>query len=169
MESSFQVGDKAVHPAHGLGEVMAIESREVAGSPGSFYVLKILESGMKVMVPTRAAESVGLRGVMSQRDADTVLAVFETREKAVGTGPWNRRQRAYNELLKSGSPVEVARVLRDLYYVKFRNEKELSYGERRLMDQARALLFKELALAKRTSEQDIEKLVEARCAASAAA
>ncbi len=167
MESSFQVGDKAVHPAHGLGEVTAIESREVAGNAGSFYVLRILESGMKVMVPMRAAISVGLRGVMSPDDADAVLAIFRSPEKAVGTGPWNRRQRAYAEMLKSGSPTEVARVLRDLYRVKFRNEKELSYGERRLMDQARALLLKELALAKAISENDMEREIESLCAASA--
>ncbi len=166
MESSFQVGDKAVHPAHGVGEVTAIESREVAGAAGSFYVLKILESGMKVMVPLRAAMSVGLRGVMSPGDADAVLAVFQSKEKAVGNGPWNRRQRAYNEMLKSGSPTEVARVLRDLYRVKFLNEKELSYGERRLMDQARALLLKELALAKDISENDMERQIESLCVAS---
>lgn len=166
MESSFQVGDKAVHPAHGVGEVTAIESREVAGNAGSFYVLKILESGMKVMVPLRAAVSVGLRGVMSPGDADAVLAVFQSKEKAVGNGPWNRRQRAYNEMLKSGSPTEVARVLRDLYRVKFLNEKELSYGERRLMDQARALLLKELALAKDISENDMERQIESLCVAA---
>ena len=156
MESSFQVGDKAVHPAHGVGEVTAIESREVAGNAGSFYVLKILESGMKVMVPLRAAVSVGLRGVMSPGDADAVLAVFQSKEKAVGAGPWNRRQRAYNEMLKSG----------DLYSVKFRHEKELSYGERRLMDQARALLLKELALAKHISENDMERQIESLCVAA---
>lgn len=168
MQSHFQVGDKAVHPAHGLGEVTAIESREVAGNPGSFYVLRILDSGMKVMVPTRSAQSVGLRGVMSPKDADQVLAVFASSEKAVGSGPWNRRQRAYTELLKTGSPVDIARVLRDLYQVKFRDEKELSYGERRLMDQARALLFKELALAKHTTENDIEQRIESMCLAATA-
>ncbi len=166
MESSFQIGDKAVHPAHGLGEVTAIESREVAGAAGSFYVLKILDSGMKVMVPTRAAEAVGLRGVMSPDDAARVMDVFRSAEKAVGNGPWNRRQRAYTELLKSGSPTEIARVLRDLYRVKFRSEKELSYGERRLMDQARALLLEELALATRTSVQDVERRIESLCIAA---
>jgi len=163
MESNFQVGDKAVHPAHGLGEVTAIESRAMGGIDGLYYVLKILESGMRVMVPKRTAETVGLRVVMSAEEAARVLEVFSTKEKPVGTGPWNRRLRAYTELLKSGSPVEVARVLRDLYTVKFRHEKELSYGERRLMDQARALLLKELAAATATDEKTIERMIEARC------
>ncbi len=161
MQSAFKVGDKAVHPAHGVGEVTGIENREIAGSKGTFYVVKIIETGMKVMVPTTAAEVVGLRTVMSKRDAEGVIAVFKIREKAVGGGPWNRRQRAYNEMIKSGSPTEVAKVLRDLYAIKFRNEKDLSYGERRLMDQAKSLLVKELALAKKTNEAAVEKEIEA--------
>lgn len=164
MLSNFQVGDKAVHPAHGVGEVTGIEKREIAGSPGVFYVLRILESGMKVMVPTTSSESVGLRTVMSQGEADRVLEVFRSPEKAVGGGPWNRRQRAYNEMIKSGSPYEVAKVLRDLYRIKFSHEKDLSYGERRLMDQARSLLVKELALAKSTTEAQVEQEIEALCA-----
>jgi CarD family transcriptional regulator len=156
----FKVGDKAVHPAHGVGQITGIESREIAGSKGHFYVVQILESGMKVMVPTAAADAVGLRGVMSKREADQVLAVFRVREKAVGGGPWNRRQRAYNEMIKSGSPYEVAKVLRDLYAIKFKSEKDLSYGERRLMEQAKNLLVKELALAKKITEAAVEKEIE---------
>lgn len=161
MQPSFQVGDKAVHPAHGVGEVTGIERREIAGMPGTFYVLKIMDSGMKVMVPTEAAVATGLRSVMTSAEADRVLAVFRSSERAVGGGPWNRRQRAYTEMIKSGSPYEVAKVLRDLYRIKLRSDKDLSYGERRLMDQARALLVKELALAKRTTEVTIEHQIEA--------
>lgn len=161
MLSNFQVGDKAVHPAHGVGEVTGIERREIAGSAGSFYVLRILDSGMRVMVPTKAAQTLGLRTLMSTHEADEVMAVFRVTEKAVGAGPWNRRQRAYNDMIKSGSPLEVARVLRDLYRVKIHDAKELSYGERRLMDQARSLLFYELAHARNVSEAEIEREIEA--------
>ena len=165
----FKIGDKAVHPAHGVGVVTGIENREVAGSRGRFYVVQIMESGMKVMVPMGAADAVGLRTVMSRREADQVLAVFRVPEKAVGGGPWNRRQRAYNEMIKSGSPYEVAKVLRDLYSIKFRSEKDLSYGERRLMDQAKSLLVKELALAKMVTEATVEQEIEAMFATQAVA
>ena len=146
--------------SEGVAGCTGIESREIAGATGQFYVVQILESGMKVMVPTAAADAVGLRGVMSKREADQVLAVFRIHEKAVGGGPWNRRQRAYNEMIKSGSPYEVAKVLRDLYAIKFKSEKDLSYGERRLMEQAKSLLVKELALAKKITEAAVEKEIE---------
>ncbi len=154
---AFKVGDKAVHPAHGVGEVTSIEAREIAGSKAKFYVLKILETGMKVMIPISAPESVGLRPVMSKREAEDVMDVFRVAERAVGNGPWTRRQRAYNEMIKSGSPYEVAKVLRDLYSIKFKTGKDLSYGEKRLMEQARGLLLKEIALAKKVTETAIEE------------
>jgi CarD family transcriptional regulator len=146
VETTFQVGDKAVHPAHGVGEVMGIEKRDLGGSVNLFYVVRIVETGLKVMIPVRAAAQVGLRSVMSRKEADKVLGVLQAPEVAVDVQPWNRRFRAYTEMLKSGSPYEIAKVLRDMSRLKF--DKDLSFGERRLLDQAKSLLVKELALAK---------------------
>jgi len=75
-------------------------------------------------------------------------------EVAVDVQPWNRRFRAYTEMLKSGLPSEIAKVLRDMYRLKF--DKDLSFGERRLLDQARSLLVQELALAKKVKPDSIE-------------
>jgi CarD family transcriptional regulator len=153
-ETTFQVGDMAVHPAHGVGEVMGIEKKDLGGSINVFYVLKILDTGMKVMVPITATAQVGLRQVMSGNQADTVFGILRAPEVAVDLQPWNRRFRAYTEMLKSGSPYEIAKVLRDMYRLKF--DKDLSFGERRLLDQAKSLLVKELALAKKVQQPAIE-------------
>ena len=149
----FKVGDKAVHPAHGVGEVTAIEQRDIGGSKQMFYVLRILDNGMKVMVPTGAASQVGLRVIMSDKEASSILATMRAREVAVDVQPWSRRFRVYTEMIKSGSPVEVAKVLRDMNRLKF--DKDLSFGERRLLDQARSLLLKELAFAKKKTEAEM--------------
>lgn len=151
---TFKVGDKAVHPNHGVGEVTSIENKDIGGNRKSFYILKILDTGMKVMVPTDAAERLGLREVISKKDAKKVVDILKADEVAVTSQPWNRRYREYMEMLKSGSPFEVAKVLRDLYRLK--GDKELSFGERRLLDQARSLLITELALARRVKEQTVE-------------
>ncbi|MCA9533035.1 MAG: CarD family transcriptional regulator [Myxococcales bacterium] len=156
---SFNIGDKAVHPAHGVGEITRIEERDVGGTCSEFYILKIVESGMTVMVPTERAKVVGLRGIMSKKDAKDVLAELESTAVAVKSQPWNRRYREYTEMLNSGSPVEVAKVLRDLS--RLRADKELSFGERRLLEQARGLLVTELALAKRCKEARIEQDIDA--------
>jgi CarD family transcriptional regulator len=151
---TFQVGDTAVHPAHGVGEVVGIEKRDLGGSMNVFYVLKIVDSGLKVMIPVTAAAQVGLRRVMSRKEADKVLRILRAPEVAVDLQPWNRRFRAYTEMLKSGSPYEIAKVLRDMYRLKF--DKDLSFGERRLLDQAKSLLLKELALAKEVQQGAME-------------
>ena len=152
------VGDKAVHPAHGLGEIIAIEHREIGGAKGEFFILRILDNGMRVMVPRTSAQAAGLRPVMSSKEADKVLETMRAREVAVDLQPWSRRFRAYTEMIKSGSPHEVAKVLRDMYRLKF--DKELSFGERRLLDQAKSLLMKELAAAKGVTEPVLQSRVD---------
>lgn len=150
----FKVGDKAVHPAHGVGEVLELAERELGGKASTIYVLKILDSGLKVMVPTDAATRVGLRRVMQADQAEEILDILKAPEVAVDVQPWSRRFRAYTEMLKSGLPTEIAKVLRDMYRLKF--DKDLSFGERRLLDQARSLLVQELALAKDVGKESIE-------------
>lgn len=156
---SFKVGDKAVHPAHGVGEVVAVEDREFGGKLSHCYVLQIAPTGLKVMVPMEAAARVGLRPVMKKKEAQEIIEILRAPEVAVDLQPWNRRFRAYTEMLKSGLPSEIAKVLRDMYRLKF--DKDLSFGERRLLDQARNLLVQELALAKKVETASIEGEIQA--------
>ncbi|MEY4578315.1 MAG: hypothetical protein RL701_3018 [Pseudomonadota bacterium] len=149
----FKVGDNAVYPAHGVAQITAIETREIAGHKKDFYILKILDSGMKLMIPTDGASRAGLRDVISKRDVKKVMDILKDPKVAVTVQPWNKRFREYTEMLTSGSAFEVAKVLRDLHRVK--NEKELSFSERRLLEQARNLVVAELALAKNC---DVERV-----------
>ena len=158
VQPQFDVGDKAVYPAHGVGEVTGIEQRAINKQSKTFYVLRILDSGMKIMVPTDNASQVGLRQVISAEEADQVYDILRAPEVAVDTQPWNRRYREYMDMLKSGSPFKVAKVLRDLYRLKF--DKDLSFGERRLLETARSLLVKELALAKDCEESAIDEDIQ---------
>jgi CarD family transcriptional regulator len=154
----FKVGDKAVYPAHGVGEITDIQMRKLGGQERQFYTLKVLENGMKIMVPVATAAATGLRSIVSKKDALSVFEILKADEIAVTTQPWNRRYREYMDMLKSGSPFEVAKVLRDLYRLKF--EKELSFGERRLLDTANTLLIVELSLALTKEETDIKDEIE---------
>ena len=155
---TLAVGDKAVHPSHGLAEVTAIEHREIGSMKGEFYILRIIDNGMRVMVPRASSSAAGIRPVMSAKEASRVLETMKAREVAVDLQPWSRRFRAYTEMIKSGSPHEVAKVLRDMYRLKF--DKDLSFGERRLLDQAKSLLMKELAAAKGVAEPILQAQVD---------
>jgi len=154
----FKIGDKTVYPAHGVGEVTDIQVRSLGGKERQFYILNVIENGMKIMVPVETATAAGLRAIMSKDKAKEVLKTLKADEVAVTTQPWNRRNREYMDMLKSGDPFEVAKVFRDLYRLKF--EKDLSFGERRLLDTARSLLVLELSLAFGKVEEDIDKDIE---------
>jgi len=151
----FKIGDNAVYPVHGVARITGIESRDIAGTKKEFYILKILDSDMKLMIPTDGAERAGLRVVISKRDAQKVIKILKDPEMAVTAQPWNKRYREYTEMLSSGSAFEVAKVLRDLHRVK--EEKELSFSERRLLEQARNLVVTELALARDCEVERVEK------------
>ena len=154
MRESFKVGDKAVYPAHGVGEVTAIENRSIGGMEQTFYILRILENGMKIMVPTNNVRQVGLREVISKSKVEKVFKILKSKSLSVDTTTWNRRYREYMEKIKTGSVFEVAEVLRDLYLLKC--DKDLSFCELKLLDTARGLLIRELAVAKACGEEDIE-------------
>ena len=154
MEPSFHVGDLAVYPAHGVAQIIGVETREISSSKQTFYILKILDNGMKIMIPTKNAGAVGLRELIRADEVDEVFEILKSREVSVEGQTWNRRYREYMEKIKTGSVFEIAEVLRDLYLLK--GDKDLSFGERKMLDTARSLLIKELAIAKDCDEQDVE-------------
>ncbi len=155
MNVAFSVGDKAVYPAHGVAEVVGLETREIGGNKQTFYILKILDTGTKIMIPTRNVTAVGLREVIAEQEVKEVYNILKSKEISVVEGQtWNRRYREYMDKIKTGSVFEIAEVLRDLYLL--RSDKDLSFGERKMLDTARSLLIKELAIAKDCDEQDVE-------------
>ncbi len=155
MEVSFRIGDKAVYPAHGVAEVTGIENKEISGTKHTFYILRILENGMRIMVPKKNVATVGLRAVVNKSEVKEVYDILKSREVSVEGQTWNRRYREYMEKIKTGSVFEIAEVLRDLSLLK--HDKDLSFGERKMLDTARSLLVKELAVAKATKEEKIER------------
>jgi CarD family transcriptional regulator len=149
----FEKGDLAVYPAHGVGRIEAIESRKVNGEEHRFYIMRILENNMKILIPTKNVDSVGLREIITQEEVDNILAVINAKDTPADTQTWNRRYRDYMEKIKTGSLYEVAGVFRDLYLLK--SSKDLSFGERKLLDTAQTLLLKELSIARNTTEESI--------------
>ncbi len=146
----FIAGDMAVYPAHGVGVIESIETQTVAGMDHSFYVMKIIENDMKIMIPTRNSVNVGLRAIIDKNEVEKVMGILRERNIAISTQTWNRRYRDYMEKIKTGSIFEVAVVLRDLFLLSV--DKELSYGERKMMDTAKNLIVKEISLARNIDE-----------------
>jgi CarD family transcriptional regulator len=151
----FRIGDKAVYPGHGVGVIESIESKQISGRELMFYMLRIVDSGMTIMIPRDNAEAVGLRGVIRKLEIPKVIRILKNRDVEVDTQTWNRRYREYMEKINTGSIYEIAEVIRDLHLL--RNEKELSFGERKILDTAKSFLVKELAIAQNVKETEILK------------
>ncbi|MEI9477660.1 MAG: CarD family transcriptional regulator [Deltaproteobacteria bacterium] len=149
----FQIGDKAVYPGHGVGVIEAIETKKISGSELMFYILRVLDNGMTIMIPRDNAGAVGLRGVIRKLEIPKVLKILRDRDVEIDNQTWNRRYREYMEKINTGSIFEIAEVLRDLYLL--RTEKELSFGERKILETAKNLLVKELAIVRDVKETDI--------------
>lgn len=153
----FKVGDVVVYPAHGVSEVESIENREISGSSISFFILKVLDTQMTVMVPVTNVENVGIRQLIDDEGIDQVLDILRQRSVPIDNQTWNRRYREYMEKIKSGSAFEIAEVLRDLNILK--RGKELSFGERKMYDTAKTLLVSEISTSRKADKKEIEILL----------
>ena len=150
---NFKAGDKIVYPGHGVGEVEAIRITTIGGEEHQFYNIKIIETGMKVMVPMTQASTVGLRKICDKKAIDKVYEILRNRNFKIDTQTWNRRFREYSQKIKTGSVYEIAVVLRDLSVLSA--DKELSFGEKKMLDMAQNLLVSEIAIAKARPQEKI--------------
>lgn len=153
MRTQFKVGDKAVYPAHGVGVIKRIESRKIGDTNQDFYVLQILSSGATLMVPTASSERAGMRSLISDAEVRKVYRILKSPGKVSHT-TWNRRFREFNDKLRTGSVADIAEVLRDLS--SLRGDKDLSYGEKKMLDKALSMLVSEIAAACGRPEADVE-------------
>ena len=158
MSAAFRVGEMAVYPAQGVVEVVGIDEKEISGKKTKFYLLRILDTDMRIMVPTEKAHEVGLRQLVDDGEIKEVFGILREKEVHVDKQTWNRRYRGFMEKIKTGSLFEVAEVYRDLYRLK--STKTLSFGERRMLDTAKNLIIKELSIARKTNETKMEKEIE---------
>ena len=151
----FNTGDVAVYPAHGVGIIKTVEKKTISGKEQSFLVMKILDNDMTIMVPTENIEKVGLRSVINPDHVHKIFDILKDKSSNIDSKTWNKRFREYSEKIKIGTPTEIAEVMRDLMNLK--NQKALSFGERRMLDNVKSLLSQEIALATDDEIGSVEK------------
>lgn len=162
--SLFKVGDKVVYPAHGVGVIDSMQVSSIGGMEHKFYKITILDNGAKIMVPVSQVDTVGLRKIVDAKTIEKVYDILKDRKVTIDTQTWNRRYREYTQKLKSGSLFEIAAVIRDLSVLK--TDKELSFGERKMLDTAQGLLVKEISIAKARTEEQVKEEIMEMCQAA---
>jgi CarD family transcriptional regulator len=149
----FKLGEKVVYPNHGVGLIEQISYGYVNGRSERFYMLRILSSGLKVMVPQTNIESVGLRPIIRSTQAGAVLSYLE-KGRSASHHDWKHRFKENSDRMRTGSLMEVAAVLKGL--VALSRTKPLSFREKKMLERAKYLLVSELATVRNTSEETVE-------------
>lgn len=150
----FKIGDKVVYPMYGAGTIVAIEDREILGKKHEYYVLLLPINKLKVMIPVKKADEVGVRKIMEISEMEEVLEILSSEEKFKMPTNWNRRYRFNLDKIKSGNLIEIAGVIKSLE--KLDSKKSLSTGERKILNEARIIIISEMALV---FDKDVDEVV----------
>jgi CarD family transcriptional regulator len=157
----FNIGDMIAHPMHGAGIIDSIEERRINGCTRQYYILKLPTGGMVVMIPIEGCDAIGVRPIINEGEAETLLMGMSYIESDMTTN-WNRRYRENMQRIKSGDLIEVARVVKGL--MSRDSDKGLSTGERKMLHSAKQILISELVLSKSCSYEEVELRINAAMA-----
>lgn len=158
----FSLNEKVVYPGHGVARISRIVEKTIAGKSEAFYELTFLSKDVTVLVPTNNPESVGLRPLSSN---EYISDVFKSLTKPARklchyeftASNWNKRNKDYQNKLRTGSLIDLSEIYRDLRYIA--TQKELSFGEKNLLNQTELLLVEEISLVQQLGqEKTIEQL-----------
>jgi CarD family transcriptional regulator len=154
----FKKGELVVYPAHGIGRIEDVQVKLVDGEERLFLVVRIIENDMKILLPVTNAKHVGVRPLIDRDEIPQIFEVLKKREiSSVVSASWNKRYREYKDKIKSGSIYELAEVFRNLYLIQ--TAKNLSFGEKKMLEMARSLMVKEISLVTGISEAEVEEMI----------
>jgi CarD family transcriptional regulator len=156
MAEEFQVRQKIVYPSQGVGVITAIEEKELKGEKRLYYVVDIEVSDMTIMVPVEKASELGVRAVVGAEEAERAIN-FIGEDFEPNPSDWKLRYQMNLDLLKKGSVLDIAAIVRSLYHRS--KVKELPIMERKLYDSAQRLLQDEISLALGKPKEKVEELI----------
>ena len=159
----FSVGDKVVYPAHGVGQVAAVETQEVAGLTLEVYVVTFDHEKMTLRVPTKKAKTAGLRHLAADAVMSQALVTLKGRARIKRT-MWSRRAQEYEAKINSGDLIAISEVVRDLY--RSEEQPEQSYSERQLFEQAMDRMSREIGAVRKLTLTEAVQLIEKQLAKS---
>src|SRR5579885_2179629 len=157
----FKTHEFIVYPAHGVGQIVAIEEQEIAGARLELFVINFVKDKMTLRVPTSKVASVGMRKLAETPMVKRALETLKGRARIKRT-MWSRRAQEYEAKINSGDIVAIAEVVRDLY--RSESQPEQSYSERQLYEAALDRLSREVSAVPGTTETEAIKEIEAALA-----
>lgn len=153
----YEIGDKVVYPMHGAGIIEGIEVKEILGEKQQYYILNFPMGGMRVMIPTKNVDEIGVREIIPRSDVNKVVQILSL---PCGNLPdnWNKRYRANLDKIKTGDIFEVANVVRDLM-IRDR-DRGLSSAEKKMLSNARQILISEMCMSTSADEEEVASMID---------
>jgi len=154
---AFQLGEKVIYPQFGLGTIAGVIEKQVDGANFNFYRLEFPIKQMEILVPVTRAKESGLRKIMSSAQVDVLIDCISSTDQEPKPQQWHRWRKKTLEQLKTGDPQEIAKIFCHLR--RLEDQKGLSFTERKILLQVERMLIAEIAVAKKVSEKDAERLL----------
>ena len=160
----YTLNEKVVYPGHGVALVKQVIEKSVGVTKIKFYELKFLNKEMTILIPIDAQDTCGIRPLSSEKNIESILAILSepsSTKRGCATSSWNKRNKQYQCRIKTGDLTEIIKIYRDLQIAA--QEKDLSFGERNLLNQIEALLAEEIALVKNVVEEQAVQILRTAC------
>lgn len=164
----YNIGDKVVYPANGVGVIDEIKSMEISGVRQDFLIIRIFSDGSKIMIPQANAGDVGIRPLISLEELEQMFEILRSESPHLDlSNKWSKRQREYQEIIKNGSIFDITRVLKSLS--ELQQQKELSYSEKKIFENVKKMICSEVAHVKDMKQSEAEEVLNTLITSSSSA
>ena len=163
----FLLNEKVVYPGHGVAEIVGIVEKIVSGQKMNYYELKFLSKDMTALVPTTSEGETPIRPISSHKTIQDALCILTQPARRLHSyeftaSCWNKRNKEYQIKLRTGGLHELSEIYRDLFFMGA--QKELSFGEKTLLQQVESLLAEEISLVEESGHEKAIQYLRSLCA-----
>lgn len=153
----YKIGDRVVYPMHGAGTIVGVETKEILGEESDYLILEMPIGNIRISIPVDNLDSIGIRSVMSKEEGKEVLEILRQESSRMSSN-WSQRYRDNMESLKTGSPVEIAKIVRNLQLRDM--EKGLSTSEKKMLNSSKRMLVSELIIAGSMTKEEAMEMID---------
>nr|WP_072514676.1 CarD family transcriptional regulator [Ndongobacter massiliensis] len=153
----YKIGDRVVYPMHGAGTIVGVETKEILGEERDYLILAMPIGNIRISIPIDNLDSIGIRSVMSKEEGQEVLEILRQESSRMSSN-WSQRYRDNMESLKTGSPVEMAKIVRNLQLRDI--EKGLSTSEKKMLNSSKRMLVSELIIAGSMTKEEAMEMID---------
>lgn len=158
----YTLNEKVVYPGHGVAQIKKVVEKSFGATSTKFYELRFINKDMTILIPIESQDTCGIRPLSTNQEINNLFAILAEpaiTKKQCATSSWSKRNKQYQCRIKTGDLIEITKIYRDLQCMA--QEKDLSFGERSLLNQTESLLAEEISLVRNLIEEQAIQILRA--------